>query len=94
MVLQSSGERTGQVEEQDDDSLSVRGGGGEARATDDDESSRGKGSFGGSDGSRGRAGRGLGAGQAPFILLLKKTTDLVLQPFQALQVCFLCGYAF
>lgn len=39
--------------------------------------------------SRGRTGRRRGReaeGRVPFVLLLKKATDLVLQPFQALQV--------
>ncbi len=89
MVLKSPEDQlTGPIVEEED------GGAGENRATEDDDSSRGvdrdRDSVGGrSDRSGGRwRGRKAGgaAGRVPFVLLLKKATDLVLQPFQVLQV--------
>lgn len=86
VVLKSSGDQlTGQVAD---------AGAGESRSTEDDESSNGvdrdrDSGAGGSDGGGGGRGRKKAAGaggRAPFLLLLKKATDLVLQPFQALQV--------
>ena len=87
-MLKLSGEETGQVEEAKRDSLSARGVKSWTREPDDDdESSKGRGSAGGgSHGSQGWGAKGEGAGRVPFSLLLKKTSDLVLQPFQVLQV--------
>lgn len=68
-------------------------GGGGNRAAEDDESSGGgreSGAEGSDGGSGGNSGVGRARGRAPFVLLLKKATDLVLQPFQALQVCCWC----
>lgn len=87
VVLRLSPEQKGQIKEDDDKSLPVRGGVGGNSASDDDDTSRGKGSIGSSDNGRKRESWGTNVPQAPFVLLLKKTLDLVLQPFQALQVC-------
>lgn len=88
VVLKLSGEQLpGQIAEEGEDS----GGVGTSGATYDDDSSRGagrdSGGSGGSDGGR-RGGKGgwRAGGRVPFVLLLKRAIDLVLQPFQALQV--------
>lgn len=89
MVLKSSEDQlTGQIVEEEDSDA------GGNRAIEDDDSSKGvdrdrDSVGGGSDRSggrrRGRKGAGA-AGRVPFVLLLKKAADLVLQPFQVLQV--------
>lgn len=100
VVLKASGDQvTGQITNEEDDGV------GESRATEDDESDSGvdrdrdsaaggsDGGGGGRGGRRGKKAAGVG-GRVPFVLLLKKATDLVLQPFQSLQVrCWhpLCG---
>eukprot|EP00903_Cladosiphon_okamuranus_P009303 g8875.t1 len=90
VLLKSSGDHlTGHIVDREHGST------GGSMGTEDDESSNGMdrdrdsaagGSDGGGGGGRGdkkAAGRG---GRVPFVLLLKKAADLVLQPFQALQV--------
>lgn len=88
VLLKSSGE-TGQIVDRE------HAGAGESRATEDDETSNGMdrerdsaagGSDGGAGGGRGDKMAAGARGRVPFLLLLKKATDLVLQPFQALQV--------
>lgn len=94
IVLKLSGEHVGEVHD-DGETPPVRdSGGGPARPTDDDERPIRRGSYGGGDGGTVRGNIGIESGiegamqptRAPFVLLLKKTNDLVLQPFQALQV--------
>lgn len=90
MLLKSSGDHlTGQIVDRE------HVGAGESKATEDDESSNGMdrdrdsgagGSDGGGGGGRSDMKAAKATGGVPFLLLLKKATDLVLQPFQALQV--------
>lgn len=86
IVLNLSGEQLASQAISEDGS-----GGGGNRAAEDDESSSGAGrdsaAEGSDSGGRGNNRAGRAEGRAPFVLLLKKATDLVLQPFQALQVC-------
>ncbi|CAM9742155.1 unnamed protein product, partial [Ectocarpus fasciculatus] len=88
VVLKLSGEQLpGQIAEEGEDF----GGVGTSGATDDDDSSRGAGRDSGGSGSsdagrRGGKGGSRPGGRVPFVLLLKRAMDLVLQPFQALQI--------
>lgn len=88
MVLKLSGEQLpGQIAEEGE----AFGGVGTSGATDDDDSSRGAGRDSGGSGSSDAGRRGGKGGsrpgrRVPFVLLLKRAMDLVLQPFQALQV--------
>lgn len=91
MVLKSSlrEQLTGQIIDEED-----AGRVGNDGVFDDDASGSGVGADSGAGGSEdGSGGRRTGLrrgreaeGRVPFVLLLKKATDLVLQPFQALQV--------
>lgn len=80
MVLRPSEEHTGQVEA--DSAREVM----RSRGTTTSEREGVVDSGAGGAGAHADLGGG-GSKRSPFVLLLKKAMDLVLQPFQSLQVC-------